>query len=581
MSTSTRLPVATGRQTLAAVARLLRPRAVLLVVIVLVLLAAAVAGLVTPWALGRLVDAAGAGSASTSSVLAVAGSVLAAGLLGAVLTGLGQILAARLFETTLARLREDLVADAFALPQAQVERAGTGDLVSRASDDITQISDGAPRIIPALTGAGFTIVVTLAGTALIDPRFALALLVLLPVYAWTLRWYLRTAPPVYAAERAAAAERAHHLLAALRGVDTVHAFRIERRHIGRIARASWDMVRWTMRARTVQNLFYGRLNLAEYLGVVLLLCVGFLLLRTGSASVGEVTTALLFFLRLFGPINQLMLVIDDAQSAVASLARVVGVGLERPRGGAGDEDGPAGATSAPATSAPAASLDGVDFGYEPDRPVLHGIDLVLEPGTTTALVGPSGAGKTTIAALLAGIHETDTGSVRSPVRTALVSQETHVFTGTLRENLTLAAPGAEDHALDLALDTVHGRDLLESLPEGLDTFVGQGGHPLTAAESQQIALTRLLLAAPELAILDEATAEADSSDAGLLERGAAAVTEGRTGLVIAHRLSQAAACDRIVVLEDGRITETGTHDQLVASGGTYAGLWAAWSDGRG
>jgi ATP-binding cassette subfamily C protein len=248
---------------------LLRPRLATVLLLTVVFLVGALAGLVTPWTLGRLVDQAAAGTLTSGNVWMLGSLVLVSGVLAAASTGYGTVIAGRLFETVLAELREDLVAQAFRLPQGLVEEAGTGDLVSRTSDDVTQVSDAAPRIIPAVTGAGFTILVTLLGTAALHWSFALVLLLLVPLYVVTLRWYLRTAPAVYAAERAAAAERAHHLLAALRGAGTVHAFRAERVHLDRISHASWEMVRWTMRARTVQNMFFGRLNLAEFVGVAL------------------------------------------------------------------------------------------------------------------------------------------------------------------------------------------------------------------------------------------------------------------------------------------------------------------------
>ncbi|MGB4780004.1 ABC transporter ATP-binding protein, partial [Microbacterium sp.] len=497
-----------------------------------------------------------------------------AATVGAVSGAAAIVLAARSYHAMLAELRERLVARAMTLPQSLVERAGTGDLVSRSSDDVAQIADAAPAIIPAFTATGFTIAVTLAGMTAIDLWYGLALVVVLPVYVITVRWYLRTAPPIYAAERAAMSTRAQQLVESQRGYDTILGFGLGTQRHERVLTASWTVAGHSVRATTVQNMFFGRLHVGEYLGLAAILGVGSLLIHAGESTVGAATAAVLLFLRLFGPIGALLLVLDTLQSAAASLNRIVGViAIPTPETEvvSTGEAGPNGV----------ARLSGVRFGYDQDRAVLDGIDLTLTHGERVAVVGASGAGKTTLAAILAGTRHPDAGTATRPERTAVITQEVHVFAGTIRENLTLAAPNATDDELRRALDATGTTGLLHQLPDGLGTSVGAGGHELTAAQAQQIALARLLLADPELAILDEATAEAGSADAARLDRAATAATDGRTAVVIAHRLSQAAACDRILVMDAGRIVEEGTHDDLVVADGVYARLWEVWSDGRG
>ncbi|MFT4083714.1 MAG: ABC transporter ATP-binding protein [Nocardioides sp.] len=590
------LPTATPAQARRAVRRLVRGRRVLALVAVAALVAGTVAGLVVPRLVGHLVDLVLEGHGAG----AVTGPVLLIALLGvaqSAFTAVGATLVARVGESSLAQLREQVVERTLELPARSVERAGTGDLLSRVSDDVAQVADAVRGAVPELASAALTVGLTLVGLLALDWRLALAALVGAPVQAYAAVWYLRRSTPVYAAQRVAAGRRTHQLIDSLGGAETVRAFGLTGRHVAAVRARSAEALELDLHANRIATRFFGRLNLAEFLGLASILVVGFTLVRAETISVGATAAAALYFHRLFDPINSLLGLLGTLQEGTAALARLVGVA-----------DLPAPATAPRQAPVPAAEAevvaDRLRLGYgRGDRheagdrnsgvhEVLHDVSMRIAPGERVALVGASGAGKTTLAAAIAGAHPAISGTVSIGGRpvgelgpgalrhtVGWVTQEVHVFAGTLAEDLRLVAPEATDADLEAALRTV-GADWAGRLPDGLETRVGDGGHRLTAAQAQQLAFARLVLLDPAVVVLDEATADAGSAGARVLERVAERVLTGRTGLVVAHRLTQAAAADRIVVLDDGVVTESGTHRQLVAAGGVYARLWSAWSGSR-
>jgi ATP-binding cassette, subfamily C, bacterial len=562
----TLLPTADARTTRAAIFTLLRPHRALGALASLVLVAEAVAGLLVPPLLGHLVQLVSDGrsaSALTTTVVALLAVTLAEGVLG----GVGRVLVARLGEPVLARLRERVVDRVLGLRIGDVERAGSGDVLARVGDDVAHVAVALREAIPAMAGAGLTIGLTIVGLAALDWRLALAGLCAVPIQAWTLRWYLGASNPVYTAQRRAGSGRAQQLLETLGGLPTVRAFGLERAHHGLVEARSQEVLDLSVETVRVQTRFYGRLNAAELVGCAAILVVSFYLVRDGAIDIGAATAAALYFIRLFNPINTLLALVDELQSAGASLARLVGV-AELPN----PDDPPRRQTQ------PGLRLRGIHHAYVAGREVLHDVDLDIAAGERVALVGESGSGKTTLARLAAGVEPPQQGTVDGPPAT-LVTQEVHVFAGPLADDLRLAAPNATETELRAALDQV-GAAWVDTLPEGLATIVGDGGHRLDATQSQQLALARLVLADRPVAVLDEATAESGSAGARVLEASARAAMDGRTALVVAHRLTQALDCDRIVVLHDGRVVEQGAHDELVAAGGRYAELWAAWATAR-
>ncbi|MEU4695658.1 ABC transporter ATP-binding protein [Nonomuraea dietziae] len=566
------LPTANAAQTWAAVRELARPHRMTALGGFAVLVAATAIGLLTAPVLGHIIDLVSRSSPAAAITEPV--TWLAAIAVGhGVATAIGVSLIAKLGEGMLATLRERFVDRALRLPLDQLERAGSGDLTSRVTGDVSVITNAVRDALPALARSVLTIGLTLVGLAVLDWRFLLVALLAAPIQIHTLRWYAGRAVPLYAAQRVAVGAQQQQLLGTVGGASTVRAFGLGDEHVGLVATRSSAAVDLVLRGARLVTRFYARLNLAEFVGLSAVLVTGFLLVRSGGVSIGTAGAAALYFHSLFTPINIALGLVDDAQAAGAGLARLVGVV------GAAAEPAPALASGAAA----AVGVRGVGYSYRSGHPVLREVDLDLAAKERVALVGASGAGKTTLAKLIAGIHPPDSGSITvdGPARSvALVTQEVHVFAGPLAEDLRLARPEASDGELAEALDRVGALGWARALPDGLATVVGDSGHRLTAAQAQQLALARLVLADPPVVVLDEATAEAGSAGARALEASAAAAIEGRTALVVAHRLTQAASADRVVLLDQGRVAETGTHDELVRAGGRYAALWAAWSGHR-
>ncbi|MFT4258248.1 ABC transporter ATP-binding protein [Microbacterium sp.] len=567
------LPTAEPAETRRALGALLRVRWVPLGLAALTLCAASVSALALPAALGFIVDAVVAGDSARLPWLI--GLLLAAGLLSAVLTGLGRLLVARLGEGVLAQLREQVVSRLLHLPSIVVERAGRGDLVSRAASDARVVGDVVSSVLPSFASAGFSVAVTIVGLGAIDWRFALAALAAVPVQVLATRRYLKHARPAYLAARAAEGERSRRVLETIDAASTVRAMGVavdQEKHVDGAAR---DAVRMELRAARVSVGLWNRLNAAELIGLGSVLAVGFALAQSGAATVGGATVAALYFHALFGPIGTVLSSIDELQKASAALARMTGV-LQLPE----RVRPPVREGRAPT----AVELDGVCFAYGEGFAVTD-VSFSIPAGRTAAVVGASGAGKSTVAALVLGTLDADAGAVRfgghedQLPRVGLAGQEPHVFAGTLAEDLRLARPSADDADLRRVLAQVGASEWTARLPEGLDTVIGAGGHALTVVESQQLALARLLLHDPDVLVLDEATAAAGGTAS--LDSAVAQAAAGRTTLTIAHRLDQAARADVVIVMDGGRVVEQGPHEELVARGGPYARLWEAWSRGEG
>ncbi|MBB2747659.1 UNVERIFIED_ORG: ABC-type multidrug transport system fused ATPase/permease subunit [Microbispora rosea subsp. rosea] len=543
---------------------------------------AAVAGLVAPRMLGDLVEGLAKGRTDLR-VDAVALAIAAFVAAQAVLIRFAVYASSRLGEKVLAELREDFVGRVLALPLSTVERAGSGDLITRTSRDVDALSRSVRHAVPETLIAVVTGAFVVGAVILVGPVMAVPSLVAVPLLWGATRWYLNRARDGYLRENAAYADMTEGLAETVEGARTIEALGLEGRRRDRTDRdiaRSFAAERYTLGLRMV---WFPAVEFGYVVPVMATLLIGGLLSIEGWVTVAQVTTATLYVQQLIDPLDRLLSWVDELQVGGASMARLLGVANVPDDRVAGD--------ARPVGEELKAS--GVRYAYREGHDVLHGIDLDVRPGERLAMVGPSGAGKSTLGRLIAGVHAPGSGSVtvggvplvELPLdelrgHVALVTQEHHVFRGTLRDNLLIARPDASDAEVRRALEAVDAWEWVAALShesaEELNTAVGSGGAAISPAQAQQLALARLVLADPHTLVLDEATSLIDPRAARHLERSLAAVLEGRTVIAIAHRLYTAHDADRVAVVEDGRISELGSHDDLVAAGGAYAALWDSW-----
>ncbi len=541
-------------------------------------LAATVAGLVGPQLLGALVDEVVSGGRSTARVDLIALAFAVSLLVTAVLRRSARWRAGVLGEELLAANRTGLVDRALTLPLATVESVGTGALLSRATTDLDRVDSALRQGVPEVVTAAVTVVLTVVAMVVTSPLLALALLVAVPTVVLPTRWLWRYLPG--AMHRmldtwAGLASRVHESTAGARTLDALGL--VERRVAGDDAAlvAGVDRER-DLRALHVRWIPW--LEISHVLPLAAMLALGAWAHAAGLASLGDVTTMVVYVQALATPLDEALWWVEDLVVATVALRRVLGVRVPDTTR----------VPASPARPERGLHLEAVRFAYRADRPVLRGVDLHVPRGERLAVVGGSGAGKSTLARLVAGICAPTSGSVRLDGRDVaaldddtlrgevlLLTQEHHVFTGSVRDNLALPAGTFADDELASALALVGLGDWFTTLPAGLDTAVGAGAVTVPAPAAQQLALARVVLADPGTVVLDEATSLLDTVSARQAEGALDRVLAGRTVIAIAHRLHTAARADRVAVMADGEIVELGPPAALLAADGPYARLVAA------
>lgn len=522
---------------------------------------------------------------SASVLFGVAGLYLLAIGLAIVASRVRIVVAARIGADLMVRLRVRLFSHLQRLSLGFFGEEKSGVLFSRLTSDPMSL---AALFQEGLVQLGVQAVTLLIVTALLFALNAwlatILLIAVVPAMLLMTLWFRSASAIGYLAVRDRIADVLSHLQESLAGVRTVTAFN-RRRHnvvehrnvVGAYREANEETAR--------VNAIYGPgSEMVGILGQSLLFLLGGRMVLDGQLTVGDLAAFILYLTAFFAPIQQLVqlyTVYQQGGAAVVKLRELLGeeptVG-ERPR-----------AAALPPIEGEIV-FDAVDFSYQPGRPVLRGVDLHVRPGETFALVGATGSGKSTIAKLATRFYDPDAGAVRIDGRdlrevtfesirrqVGLVPQEPFLFAGSLRDNVAFAEPGSSDEAVWEACRAVGIEELVERLPHGIHTLVHERGVTLSAGERQLLALARAFLAGPRLLILDEATSNLDLRSEALIEHALDVVLQGRTALVIAHRLATARRADRIATVHEGRIAEIGTHDELVARGGRYAEMFATWS----
>ncbi len=591
---------------------LLRPQRGRVIVTFLLIVTASLAALAGPWLVGVAIDRGIPpllhGGDLAPMALYVAGFAAAVGIQA--VTSRGFIYSmGKLGETVVLELRQRLFWHFQQLPVAFHEHYTSGRVISRQVSDIDSISDLFDDGLDALVSAALSLILVGAGMLLLDWPLALVVLAGFVPLAWLTMWFRRESAVAYRQTRETIAQVIVHFVETFGGIRAVQAFRREQRNEEIFGRLNGNYAAASLRSSRVLAVYAPGITLVGNVATGVVLCYGGLRVIDGDIKVGVLATFLLYLGRFFDPLQDLSQFYNSFQSAAASLEKISGVLDEPPAVPEPAHPVPLPPRHSPGTGPPGGPglepprgiadaraggrevrFEAVRFGYRA-TPVLPGLDLTIPAGQTLALVGATGAGKTTVARLLARFYDPDQGSVRLdgvdlrdlPDRVlrreiVLVTQENFVFSGSVADNIRLGRPDATQAEVEAAARAIGADAFISALPGGYTADVGKRGGRLSAGQRQLVAFARAFLAAPAVLVLDEATSLLDIPSEQLVQGALRTILAGRTAMIIAHRLSTVEIADRVLVLSAGRVVEDGPPSLLLASDGEYSALHTDWLD---
>lgn len=555
----------------------------LLVVILAFLLAGSLIGLAVPYLLGRTVDAinGGAGAVKLRVLELALVALCAAYVADAALNLLQSWLMAGLSQRVTARLRRALFAKLQKLPLGYYDSRPHGEVMSRLSNDIDQVSQTVSQTTSQLMGGTLAIVGSLVMMLWLSPLLTLATLITVPLVYVLAKSITKRTGPLFKAQQVELGRLNGLMEETISGLQVVKAFNREQETIAEFDRMNTGLYHVGLKAQVTTGFLMPMLGVINNIGFAAIALVGGTLAVEGSITVGVIASFLSYSRQFVRPLNEMANMYNVLQAGVAGAERVFEVLDEAEE----LEDPPEAAVLEHAEGR--VVFEQVSFGYNPAAPILKEVSFEALPGSSIALVGPTGAGKTTIVNLLTRFYDATSGrilingqDIRTYTRDSLrrsfgiVLQDTYLFSGTIRENIRYGAPEATDDEVRQAAELANADGFIRRLPAGYDSLLTENGSNLSQGQRQLLAIARVMLAKPSILILDEATSSIDTRTEQHIQEALLRLMRGRTSFVIAHRLNTIRDADTIMVIEDGRIVERGSHEELLQQGGVYGRMHA-------